>query len=69
MDDCGEESKRYYIREEMMKQAYVIAVGEEEFKGVASEYQDTLMANDIAPAEAFIAIDEIVGAALSRIEK
>lgn len=56
--------KKEYIMEEMLKQAYAIAIKENVFKGIAEEFQDILAKEGISPAESFLTIDKIIGQAL-----
>ncbi|MBR9677023.1 hypothetical protein GOV04_02685 [Candidatus Woesearchaeota archaeon] len=58
------EVKQEYIKEQMLCQAYAIAIVEQEFTGVAEKFKDILLNPDTSPAEAFLKIHEIVGDAL-----
>ena len=58
------EVKQEYIKEQMLCQAYAIAIVEQEFMGVAEKFKDILLNPDTSPAEAFLKIHEIVGDAL-----
>lgn len=66
-NEFGDEARHEYIREQMLRQAYAIAVQEKEFSGIAEEFEDRLDDPAITPAEAYLLIDEIVGKAIIRI--
>lgn len=59
-----DEVKQEFIKEQMLCQAYAIAVAEQVFTGVAEQFKDKLLDPDISAAEAFLKIHEIVGKAL-----
>ncbi len=65
--EAGEDVKRYYIREEMLKQAYVIAVEEGEFRGLAKDFEEDLKSKSLGPAEAFLKIEELIGKSLLKV--
>lgn len=65
--ELGDESKQEYVKEQMLRQAYAIAIYEREYSGIAEEFRERLE-NEITPAEAFLLIDEIVGKALIKME-
>jgi hypothetical protein len=56
--------KKEYIMEEMLKQAYAVAIKNNVFKGASESYADSLADGELSPAESFITIDEIIGKAL-----
>lgn len=58
------EVKQEYIQEQMLCQAYAIAVQEKEFTGVAETFKDDFLNDDISPEEAFLKIHEMIGKAL-----
>jgi len=60
--------KHNYIREEMLKQAYAIAVRENTFEGVISEYKDSLETGALSPEEAFLLIDKMIGRAIIEMD-
>ena len=65
--ELGDESKQEYVKEQMLRQAYAIAIYEREYSGIAEEFRERLE-NEITPAEAFILIEEIIGKALIKME-
>jgi len=67
MEEYSNEVKQYYIKEEMLKQAYAIAVGEGVFKGSAEDFENLLKGDSIPPHESFLAFEEIIGRALNEI--
>lgn len=62
-----EEFRKYYIREQMLFQAYLIAVKEKVFKGPAENFAEIFSDNNIEPVDASRYIDEIVGIALNQV--
>jgi len=56
--------KKEYIMEEMLKQAYALAIKENIFRGPAEEYKDILAREGISPAESFLTVEAIIGKAL-----
>lgn len=67
MNEYSSEVRQYYIKEEMLKQAYAIAVGEGVFKGSAADFENMLRGDSIPPHESFLAFEEIIGRALNEI--
>ena len=63
-DSYGDEVRQEYIREQMLRQAYAIAVVEQEFTGVAEEYEESLTNPEISSAEAFLKFEEMIGKAI-----
>ncbi len=63
----GDEFRKYHIKEQMLFQAYLIAVEEKIFKGPAEAFEDILTDETIAPADASREIDKIVGIALNQL--
>jgi len=57
------EVKKEYFKEQMLQQAYALAVAEGEFSGLSEEFQQILISEDLAPADAFLKIQELVGKA------
>lgn len=66
--DNGPEVKKYYIKEQMIRQAYIIAVKEGKFGGVLEEFEGSLTDSDTPPAELFMVMDEIIGKAFLELE-
>lgn len=66
-DDLGDEFRKYHIKEQMLFQAYLIAVEEKVFKGPAQAFQDVLSDEGIDPIDATRYIDHIVGNALNQL--
>lgn len=66
-DDLGDEFRKYHIKEQMLFQAYLIAVEEKIFKGPAEAYENILSDETIAPVDAIRYIDTIVGIALNQL--
>ena len=66
-DSYGDDVRQDYIREQMLHQAFAIAITEEEFCGVAEEFSEELDRGDISPSEAFLIIEEIIGKALIKL--
>ncbi len=62
------EVKNEYIKEQMLCQAYVIAVKEKEFTGVLEKFKHDLTAEDISAEDAFLKLHEIVGKALIELK-
>lgn len=65
--ESGDEFRKYYIKEQMLFQAYAIAVEERVFKGPAQDFEDKFLDDDISPIDAARYIDEIVGIALNQL--
>jgi hypothetical protein len=66
-DVLGDEFRKYHIKEQMLFQAYLIAVEEKVFKGPAEAFEDVFSDDNIAPIDATRYIDEIVGIALNQL--
>jgi hypothetical protein len=66
-DDLGDEFRKYHIKEQMLFQAYLIAVEAKVFKGPAEAFADVLSDDNIAPIDATRYIDAIVGSALNQL--
>lgn len=66
-EDSGEDVKIYYIKEEMLKQAYAIMIDEGEFHGVAESFAEDLDRPDLTPVEAFLKIEELIGQSLMKV--
>jgi hypothetical protein len=66
-EELGDEFRRYHIKEQMLFQAYLIAVEEKIFKGPAEAFEDILSDDDINPIDATRHIDTIVGIALNQL--
>lgn len=66
-DELGDEFRKYHIREQMLFQAYLIAVEEDVFKGPAEPFKEVFADESIDPIEAARIIDEIVGIALNQM--
>lgn len=67
MSEYGSEVKQYYMKEEMLKQAYAIAIGEGVYKGSAEEFESSLKGDNIPPHDSFLTFEEIIGKALNEI--
>lgn len=67
MNEYSNEVRQYYIKEEMLKQAYAIAIGEGIFKGSAEDFENALRGDNIPPHESFLAFEEIIGRALNEM--
>jgi len=67
MNEFSNEVRQYYIKEEMLKQAYVIAIGEGVFKGSAEDFENALKGDNIPPHESFLTFEEIIGRALNEM--
>ena len=67
-DENGEDVRKYYIREQMMRQAYIIAVNDGEFRGIAEEFADRLEDETTPPADVFGIFEQIIGKAHKKIE-
>jgi hypothetical protein len=65
---ANEELKTAYIRDQMLIQAYAIAVREGEYGGIARKYKEKLTDAEISPAEAFLTMEEMVGDAVLELE-
>lgn len=63
-----EELKQAYIREQMLVQAYAIAVKEGQYTGIARKYKDRLTDVEVSPADAFLVFQEMVGSAVSELQ-
>ena len=66
-NESGDDFRKYYIREQMLFQAYVIAVEERVFKGPAQDFEDKFSDENLSPIDATRYIDEIIGIALNQI--
>ena len=66
-NDSSDEFRRYYIKEQMLFQAYIIAVDEKIFQGAAQGFEDKFSDGNISPTDATKYIDEIVGIALNQL--
>jgi len=66
-DELGRDARQYYIKEQLLTQAYLIAIEQETFKGCAEDFKERLLGDDIHPVEASRAINELIGRALNRI--
>jgi len=67
MKEYSNEVKQFYIKEEMLKQAYAIAIGEGIFKGSAEDFENALKGDNIPPHESFLTFEEIIGRALNEM--
>lgn len=67
MKEYSNEVRQYYIKEEMLKQAYAIAIGEGVFKGSAEDFENALKGDNIPAHEAFLTFEEIIGRALNEM--
>lgn len=67
MKEYSNEVRQYYIKEEMLKQAYAIAIGEGVFKGSAEDFESALKGDNIPPHESFLTFEEIIGKALNEM--
>ena len=67
MNEYSNEVRQYYIKEEMLKQAYAIAIGEGVFKGSAEDFEIALKGDNIPPHESFLTFEEIIGRALNEM--
>lgn len=67
MKEYSNEVRQYYIKEEMLKQAYAIAIGEGVFKGSAEDFENALKGDNIPPHESFLTFEEIIGRALNEM--
>ena len=65
--EYSNEVRQYYIKEEMLKQAYAIAIGEGVFKGSAEDFENALKGDNIPAHEAFLTFEEIIGRALNEM--
>ncbi len=64
----GDDAKQYYIKEQMLRQAYIIAVSYEEFHGVLEKFKDALKTGSESPPEDhFRAMEELIGEALIKL--
>jgi hypothetical protein len=66
-DDLGDEFRKYHIKEQMLFQAYLIAVEQKIFKGPAETFEDVFSDDNISPIDKTRYIDEIVGIALNQL--
>jgi hypothetical protein len=66
-DKLGDEFRKYHIREQMLFQAYSIAVREKIFKGPAEHFEEVLSDENIPIIDAVRYVDEIVGSALNQL--
>jgi hypothetical protein len=66
-DDLGDDFRKYHIKEQMIFQAYLLAVEEKVFKGPAEAFEDVLSDDNIDPIDVTKYIDEIVGIALNQL--
>lgn len=66
-NESGDDFRKYFIREQMLFQAYVIAVEEKMFRGPAQDFEDKFSDEDISPTDAARYIDVIVGIALNQL--
>lgn len=67
MNEYSNEVRQFYIKEEMLKQAYAIAIGEGVFKGSAEDFEIALKGDNIPPHESFLYFEEIIGRALNEM--
>jgi hypothetical protein len=63
----GEAVCRWYEKEQMLRQAYLVAFENEVYKGPAEEFKDKLTATDLPFREAIGIYDHIVGTAMNKI--
>lgn len=66
-DQNGEDVRKYYIREEMMRQAYIIAANDGEFRGIAEEFATSLEDETTPPSEVFKIFEQLIGKAHKEI--
>jgi len=66
-DDLGDGFHKYHIKEQMLFQAYLIAVEEKVFKGPAETFENVLSDDNISPIDATRYIDTIIGIALNQL--
>jgi hypothetical protein len=66
-NENGNEFRKYFIKEQMLFQAYVVSIGEKIFKGPAEEYENIFLDDNLSPIEGTLHIDKIVGKALHQI--
>jgi hypothetical protein len=64
----GSEVEQEYMKEQMLCQAYSIAIAEQKFTGVSEKFKEILLSQDISPSEAFLKIHEIIGQALIEMD-
>ena len=62
--DYPKEVRLEYIKEQMLCQAYAIAISEGKFFGVAEDFQEELTNQETSPHECFLKIYEIIGKAI-----
>jgi hypothetical protein len=63
-----EELKQAYIREQMLVQAFAIAVKEGQYTGIAKKYKEKLTDGEVSPADAFLVFEEMVGSGVSELQ-
>jgi len=66
-DELGNDARQYYIKEQLLTQAYLIAIEQKTFKGYAVDFRDRLATDEMHPVEAAHAVNELIGRALNRI--
>jgi len=66
-DELGSDARQYFIREQLLTQAYLIAVEQRTFKGHAADFKDRLSADEMHPVDASRAVNELIGRALNKI--
>jgi len=66
-DELGEDFRKYYIREQMLFQGYLIAIKEKVFKGAAGVYEEIFSDDNIPVYDKIRYVDEIVGVALNQL--
>lgn len=67
-DELGSDARQYFIREQLLTQAYLIAIEQKTFKGCAEDYKERLSGDEMHPVDASRAVNELIGRALNKIE-
>jgi hypothetical protein len=65
--DSGGDFRGYYIKEQMLLQAYTIAVEEGIFRGAAEGFEEKFSHGNVSPADAVKHVDEMVGIAMKKL--
>lgn len=66
-NDNGDEVRRWYIREQMTRQAYAITFTEGEFRGITEEFSEILTSGEVSSSEIYLVTEEIIGKALMEL--
>ena len=58
---------KFYIQEQMLRQAYLIAIDREKFGGPASEFEEALSASDLTTRDIADIFNTIIGTAINQV--